>query len=647
MFARLSSDGMVRLERHPSGPRVYVAGRRIHECHVGVTLSAAAAATGVLGHGRAALALAALAAWLLVKDWRDLFPRLRDTASWRIGIHRVPAPLRDRERHRLVPALAAAGALVVGAVNLASALTPNIGWRGRLLLQLEPVEAVPLLHTLAVPASLGLIVAAFYLARRRRRAWQGAFVLLLVLGAVDLLKGLDFEEALLSWSAAAVLWWSRGAFRVRHDRLDSRVWLRALGGGLAIVTGVAVAVWAASRSSSPAAVARETLDLLAWSHGPIAFRDGLGWLPLAVGGVALWAVLVAAYLVFRPLSPPSATSAREQRLAGELVRTHGHDTLAYFKLRRDTDHLFSSDRRALVGYRVEGKVMLISGDPVGDPGSLPLLLRETCRFSESHGLRLGAVGVSGALLPLFRDAGLHALYIGDEAIVDTGTFSLEGRAIRKVRQSVSRLGAAGFTAEALDLGALDLATRVQLEQVSTRWLGGAPERGFSMAMDSLDAGHQPDSVVVVARERDGTVRGFLHFVPAYGRASMSLSFMRRDHDTPNGLMEFLVVRAIQLLGERGVEEVSLNFAAFARLIHSPHGPLERVLARGLALADRFFQIERLYRFNAKFFPRWEPRYLVFEGALGLPRVGLAAMLAEGQISRPLARPRPAAAPAQA
>src|SRR5207244_5705577 len=119
------------------------------------------------------------------------------------------------------------------------------------------------------------------------------------------------------------------------------------------------------------------------------------------------------------------------------------------------------------------------------------------------------------------------------------------------------------------------------------------------------------------------VRGFLHFGPSYGRPAMSLSFMRRGRETPNGLTEFLVVRAIELLRERGVEELSLNFAAFARALYDPAGIGDRLLGLAASVANPFFQIESLYRFNAKFFPRWEPRYVLYEGVLGLPRVGLA------------------------
>ncbi len=131
----------------------------------------------------------------------------------------------------------------------------------------------------------------------------------------------------------------------------------------------------------------------------------------------------------------------------------------------------------------------------------------------------------------------------------------------------------------------------------------------------------------------------LHFVPCYGRPAMSLSFMRRDPGTPNGLTEFLVVQAIELLRERGLAEISLNFAAFAKWMHTPERRWERVLGRLITLANPFFQIESLYRFNAKFFPRWEPRYLVYEGVWGLPRASLAALWAEGQLPKPEV-PRP-------
>jgi lysyl-tRNA synthetase class 2 len=172
----------------------------------------------------------------------------------------------------------------------------------------------------------------------------------------------------------------------------------------------------------------------------------------------------------------------------------------------------------------------------------------------------------------------------------------------------------------------------ELEGVARRWLAGASERGFAMSMDSLRTEREAGGVVVIGR-CGGRVRAFLHFVPSYGRPAMSLSSMRREHNTPNGLTEFLVVRAIEGLREQGVEEVSLNFAAFARVMHKPRGPFERVAGRVVALANPWFQIESLYRFNAKFFPRWEPRYLLYEGAMGLPRAGLAVMWAEGQLPR--------------
>src|SRR5262249_31349826 len=173
--------------------------------------------------------------------------------------------------------------------------------------------------------------------------------------------------------------------------------------------------------------------------------------------------------------------------------------------------------------------------------------------------------------------GLHAFYIGDEAVVQTADFSIEGRSIRKVRQSVTRLVRAGYTVELLAAAAFDAEALAELERVSSLWHAGGEERGFVMTMDAL-----ADGLVVLARDSEGVARGFLHFVPAHGRPAVSLSFMRRDPATPNGLMEFLVVRAIELLRERGVEELSLNFVMFARLLE------RRLVRRVVSAANRWF-----------------------------------------------------------
>src|SRR3954454_9024383 len=111
-----------------------------------------------------------------------------------------------------------------------------------------------------------------------------------------------------------------------------------------------------------------------------------------------------------------------------------------------------------------------SGEPVVDPDGVESVLRRLVPYAEERGLRIAALGVSPQARGLFERAGLRALYVGDEGIVDTHAFSLEGRAIRKVRQSVSRLQKAGYCATTAELGSLDEQTLNRLQQIATDWL---------------------------------------------------------------------------------------------------------------------------------------------------------------------------------
>ncbi len=544
------------------------------------------------------------------------------------------------------PIASALAAALLGAVNVASAVRPDLSWRGHLLLDVEPVQAVRLFHAFALPAGAALLLLAPYLYKCRHRAWQAAVVLMVVLGALDVLKGPDLISALITWAVAALLVRRGAAFRVRHDRITTRstLWqVPALGTAVLAIT--TLAAWISQDRPSWTSVVRQTGNLLAWRSGVGVFHHHLhhlAWLPDSVHLVELGTVAVMAYVIFRPLAGPRRLpDGHSREAAAEIVRAHGADTLSFFKLRADQHYFFNAERTAFVGYQVENGVLLLAGDPVGPDCAMAGLLDELTACSASRGLKLGVVGASPAMCERYEARGLRTIYLGDEAIVDVEHFTLEGRPIRKVRQSVSRLQKAGYSAELLDAGALDPATAREIEQVLERGREGAPERGFSMAMESICGAYNRDTLALLARDGDGAIRGVLQFVPCYGRAAMSLSFMRRDPETPNGLTEFMVVRAIDALRERGVAEISLNFAAFAKWIHSPGTQLESALGKLIALGNPYFQIESLYRFNAKFFPRWEPRYLVYEGALGLPRTSLAAMWAEGQLPKPaLPEPRP-------
>ena len=156
---------VIRLHRHRLGPRIYVLGLRIHEWHIGLVLVAGIAigrTAGLWHFSPIPAVIGGVGIWLIAKDWHDIVPSRRDTAAWRLGLHRRTAPLRAIRRAEGLPTVAAAVAFAVGLVNLASALTPSVAWRHHVLLQLEPVEVVPVFHTLAVPLSVALVVVAFY-----------------------------------------------------------------------------------------------------------------------------------------------------------------------------------------------------------------------------------------------------------------------------------------------------------------------------------------------------------------------------------------------------------------------------------------------------------------------------------------------------
>jgi lysylphosphatidylglycerol synthetase-like protein (DUF2156 family) len=510
-----------------------------------------------------------------------------------------PACVRLR---RLSPeSILAWAAAVVGAIGIASALTPEMADRFRIVHGVLPPGLPTAARISALAFGIVLIWIARSLAKRRRRAWQTAVVVVLASAIAHLLKGLDFEEATISLLLLVALIRYRSRFDVPGDPASTRP-LLAIAAVVATVAAVSLGI-----------------EL----HGgelPDRASDVFTALGFIFGVAALW-------LWFRPFTHKVAQTVGERRVARALVDAYGSDSLSFFALRRDKSYFFSPTRQAFLAYRVVTGAALVSGDPVGDETEFDALLAEFKRVAHSHGWRLAVLGASDAQLDRYRRIGLRPILLGEEAVLRPDEFSLEGRPIRKVRQSVTRLAKAGYSLRVVEAEDADPVLRARLDAVSELWRGNQPERGFTMSMDEL---YVPGTVFAVAESKDGEIGGFLHLAPTPAGGGWSLSTMRRSPDSPNGLTEFLIAETLAWAKGQGAKELSLNFCAFTELISEEHATTlpRRVLRRALLAADSVFQLERLYSFNRKFFPEWRPRYLMVERLSDLPRVGLAYLHVE-------------------
>jgi lysyl-tRNA synthetase class 2 len=526
---------------------------------------------------------------------------------------------------------------LVGATSIASALSPAMADRLSLLTSALPEFAPSVARATTVALGVAALLVARGLRRRKRRAWQVALAVTATVSLLHLVKGLDVEPALVSMGASALLLATRRAFT---GAPDPRSWQRtalALCGSSALAVVVGTAVLLVDRDGQP-----HRLSLLAAAGDAAAGLVGLAPTgPNApVGGPRLTTLALLGALVvvtttatlLRPAGGPHPLQPEEEgRLRALLDHEGESDSLGYFALRRDKSVLFSPTGKAAVAYRVVGGVSLASGDPLGDPEAWPGAIEAWLAESQRFAWIPSVLGASHRGAEAYHRAGLDALELGDEAVLQVGCFSLDGRTMRSVRQAVNRVCRLGYSSDVAGMDRLSPVELDEISEVADRWRAGATERGFSMALGRLGDRSDTGCVVARARKDDGSLVAVLHLVP-WGLDGLSLDLMRRSPDCDNGVVELMVTDLMCRLTGTGISQVSLNFAVFRGVFERGSrlgaGPVLRLWRAVLLRASRFWQLESLYRANAKYSPEWRPRFLCFAEARDLPRVLVAALQAE-------------------
>ncbi|SNX57902.1 lysyl-tRNA synthetase class 2 [Streptomyces sp. TLI_55] len=508
----------------------------------------------------------------------------------------------------------------------------------------------PYLLTAGFASGVFTAFLAITMRRRKRAAWllnlglSGAFLALLAFAMVfPEIRRHPQNWVSLGLTAAFVgaLVLGRREFYAKGDRANPKLAAAVGAGGLlasSLLAALLVTVTNERHSTFAACWRYGTLRLVSITDFRSPGIATPNWVDVTVNGlstVLLLAVLYAAFRSRRAVDP--LTDDDEKRLR-ELLDRHGErDSLGYFALRREKSVVWSPSGKAAVAYRVVGGVALASGDPLGDPEAWPGAIEPWLDQARAHGWIPAVMGASEEAGTVYARHGLDALELGDEALVEVAEFTLEGRAMRTVRQAHNRVRRAGYAVRIRrheEIPAVEMATLVKR---ADDWRDGATERGFSMALGRLGDARDGRCVMLECTDAVGDLKALLSFVP-WGPHGLSLDLMRRDRDSDNGLVEFMVIELLLRAREMGITQVSLNFAMFRSVFERGGrlgaGPVLRLWRSLLSFFSRWWQIESLYRANAKYRPIWEPRFLLFEKSADLPRIGLASARAEGFLELP-------------
>lgn len=496
-----------------------------------------------------------------------------------------------------------------GCVLLVSGATPAAASRVALLGRFLPLPVLELSHLAGSAVGVLLLILARGLMRRLDGAWH---VTMWLLGAgivASLLKGIDYEEALLLTAALLPLWWSRAQFYRKASLLAeplSPAWLANA------VVAVAASIW---------------VGLLAYRHVPYANEL---WWQFALDGHAprmlrasLLAVLVlGAYGVLRLLAPararPAIATAADLQRAMPVVRASAESS-AHLALLGDKTLLFSESGHAFLMYAVSRRSWVAMGDPVGPRVEREELVWRFRELADQAGAWSVFYQVTAEQLSTYVDAGLALSKLGEEARVRLAEFTLEGHARSELRQAHRRACRDGLSFRIVQPAEVP-ALLARLREISDEWQRskGVAEKGFSLGWFS-EAYLKLCPIALV--EQHGTILAFANLWETDTLEELSVDLMRHADAAPHGVMDFLFIELMLWGRERGYRWFNLGMAPLAGLEEHRLAPAWHKLGRFVHQhGEEFYNFEGLRRFKDKFAPEWRPRYLAAPGGLALPRI---------------------------
>lgn len=515
---------------------------------------------------------------------------------------------------------------LVGVADMLSAIVPRLNWN--ILLGAWPIAGHYGVQKLTVVVGFFLVMLSYGLIRGKYQAWSIALVLLILSFFLHILRGGSVLATLVALALTILLSVLYRHFRARSDPPSARKGYIALVLGLGIVVFYTVGGFIALYDQFEPLVDRFGIDgvilrILTNTHLHILYGTQAFFFEHALPALCASAVLYGMILILRPVAATLLPNDQERQLVVAHTHVYGKNSISYFALSEEKSYFFSASKKAIISYVLEGNVAVVAGDPIGPETEIVGAIQQFIEFCREQDWNIVFWQVRNDLVDLYRSLGLHLLKIGEDAIINTHTFTLKGGVMANVRSSAKRAEKDGVQVVFYRGLVQDAERLAQMEQISAEWLAqkGGTEMGFSMGQ--FDPAGDSEQVTALAVDASNRVHAFVTLVPIYGRNGWGFDLLRRAERCAPGTMELLLARSIEYLKSCGADMVSLGLAPMSNVNHDDVSLLDSSID---FLTHRFGNLSKsqsLFNFKKKFQPTWESRYLVFSHTLTLPKIGWA------------------------
>lgn len=509
----------------------------------------------------------------------------------------------------IVPTVLSITSLVGGAILLFSGATPEVNIRMMWLRALLPLPVMEISHFLGSLAGVLLLFLSWGL-RRRLNAAYPLTVALLIAGIVfSLLKGFDYEEAVILVIMLSAFLSSRRHFYRKTSLINEPFTARWVA---TIVIVMLCSVWLGFFCHKHVAYSNEL-----WWHFSLS-GDAPRFLRATVGVVTVALFFAVLKLLHPAFSKPSLLPVIDLERVRTIVE-NSRKTYANFALLGDKFFLVSERRTAFIMYAINGRSWVALGDPVGPEDEMPELIWKFREICDRHDGWTVFYEIERRNLHIYIDLGLTLLKLGEEARVPLATFSLEGSTRKGLRHTCNRIEKEGYTFELIPTAAIP-SLLPELKAISDEWLLGKniKEKGFSIGFFNIEyLKHQPAGIV----RKNGKIIAFMNIWQGAEKEELSGDLMRYLPGAANGVMEYLFVQLMLWGKQEGYTWFNMGMAPLSGLEEHALAPLwNRLGSLVFRHGEHFYNFQGLRRYKEKFDPEWEPKYLASPGGLKLPRI---------------------------